>query len=84
MLKNIIVLEIKKNKVKGDTMKKKRNIIITVIVAVCMAAVVVLSYCKEAGLFVPKQLTTKEQQENPEALAKVLGRFYAGMRGADS
>lgn len=49
-------------------MKKKRNIIITVIVAVCMAAVVVLSYCKEAGLFVPKQLTTKEQQENPEAL----------------
>ena len=23
-------------------------------------------------------------QENPEALAKVLGRFYAGMRGADS
>ena len=49
-------------------MKKKRNIIITVIVAVCMAAVVVLSYCKEAGLFAPKQLTTKEQQENPEAL----------------
>lgn len=49
-------------------MKKKRNIIITAIVAICVVAVVVLSYCKEAGLFGPKQLTTKEQQEDPEAL----------------